>query len=81
MKAIKEYQDLDLALKAIVWKLLSEIELLTSISESEEALRDMMNVYVKHHPQLKEHLMYGFGKNHMWVSLQETWERMLFVEF
>lgn len=81
MRTIKEYQDLDIALEAIVWKLLNEIELLISISGSEEALRDVMNVYVKHHPQFKEHLSYGFGRTHMWVSLQGTGERMLFVEF
>ena len=49
MKIIKEIQDIEI--KPIVWKLLGEIEMLISISGSEEALRDMMDVYVKHHPQ------------------------------
>jgi hypothetical protein len=71
MKIIKEHQDLNTALEAIVWKLFNEIELLTSISGSEEALRDMMNVYIKYHPQFKEHLFYGFGRTHMWVLYSE----------
>lgn len=79
MKIIKEIQDIEI--KPIVWKLLGEIEMLISISGSEEALRDMMDVYVKHHPQFEKHLIYRFGRNHMWICLEGTWERILFVEF
>lgn len=77
--AIKEYKEL--ALEAIVWTLLNEIEMLVNMSMTEDRLRDLMKAYTNNHLAFEKHLIYGFGHNHMWVSEVATKRRLILVEF